>query len=98
MVEVRRFLLEPENWIPNNIRLPVRLYCNALDPDATGRQQALRTMFQRNGWIPDWDGRLHSEHKFHASAHEVICFAEGSRIIMIAARPARRSRSTRETR
>jgi uncharacterized protein YjlB len=83
MVEVRRFLLEANDWIPNNSRLPVLLYRNALDPDATGRLPAFRTMFRRNGWIPDWDGRLHSEHQFHASAHEVIGFAEGSGIIMI---------------
>jgi uncharacterized protein YjlB len=40
-------------------------------------------MFRTHGWSPDWDGRLHTEHQFHATAHEVIGFAEGSGIIMI---------------
>lgn len=62
--------------IPNNPRLPVLIYKNAVafgdDPAASIEQ-----MFEQNGWPPDWRNGIYDYHHYHSTAHEVLGIARG---------------------
>ena len=78
MVGIVHRLIEDSGDIPNNPRLPLILYRDALafatdDPDAE-----FQDVFRANGWGHGWrDGVILSRHHYHAEAHEVVGIARG---------------------
>jgi uncharacterized protein YjlB len=62
--------------IPNNPRLPVLIYAQAValhgDPAVV-----IEHLFQENGWPPEWRNGIYDHHHYHSTAHEALGIAQG---------------------
>lgn len=68
------YLLQDDGRIPNNPRLPLILYPDALEGGD------LRSRFMRSletGWGGAWVGRVFPYHHYHSTAHEALCVVGG---------------------
>jgi uncharacterized protein YjlB len=79
-----RLTLSRNDWMPNNPRLPVRIYRGLrMATDAPFDAAAFDARFSANGWPPDWRGGVYDYHHFHSSAHEVLGVAAGTATLML---------------
>ena len=74
--ETQSLLFEDDGVIPNNPRLPARVYRGAL-PGAGDLEKAARELFDANGWPAAWTNGVFSYWHYHARAHEALGVISG---------------------
>ena len=77
-VEPITFLFQDDGETPNNPRLPLILYRDAVDVSGRDPAAAFEAIFERNGWGWGWRNGIFDFRHFHLRAHEVLGIARGS--------------------
>lgn len=75
--------LEHNGWVPNNPRLPVLIYLNAIVNRRIDLASQFEETFSANGWPPQWRNGVYGYHHYHTEGHEVLGIASGhARLIL----------------
>lgn len=75
-IEVREYSFEDDGHIPNNPKLPLLFYPQALDEPSLS-SSACRALLKQNGWGGSWVNGVFPYHHYHSNAHEVLCVVDG---------------------
>ncbi|CAM2141655.1 Cupin 2 conserved barrel domain protein [Pararobbsia alpina] len=80
--KLEHFVLAPRSWVPNNARLPVMLYHQAL-PERDDLGTTFDALFEANGWPVQWHDSVFDYHHYHSTAHEVLGVISGEAEIIL---------------
>lgn len=69
-------ILKEEGNFPNNSKLPLLLYRQALTLD-TLDPQSIESLFLQNHWGNSWRNGIYNYHHYHSTAHEVMGIYRG---------------------
>lgn len=76
-------LLEANDWVPNNPRLPVLIYPKAIAVQGNDPAALFEKTFKANGWPPQWRYGVYDFHHYHTEGHEVLGIASGHARLML---------------
>ena len=76
-VQVQTYLLTDDGQFPNNARLPLLIYPNALNAVQINITTAFEALFSAHHWPPAWRNGIFSVHHYHSTAHEVLGIYSG---------------------
>lgn len=83
-MRIETYLLAEHGWVPNNAKLPVILYRQAMTPaSCEDAAAAFEARFQQHGWPAQWRDGIYDYHHYHSTAHEVLGVAAGSATLII---------------
>lgn len=75
-IVVRSFA--PGGAMPNNPRLPLVIYRDALPGDRSDLASEIEALFHDHGWDGTWRWSVYDFHHFHANAHEALAVFRGT--------------------
>lgn len=80
-MEVEKIIFPASGWVPNNPRLPVLIYKNALSnrPCPAGFEE----VFEMNQWTGIWRNGVFDYQHYHSGAHEVLGVGQGNATLLI---------------
>jgi uncharacterized protein YjlB len=76
-IKVITKLLKDDGTFPNNDRLPLLIYKNALDLK-NGEPDIFEELFKKNNWSNSWRNGIFNYHHYHSTTHEVLGIYSGS--------------------
>jgi uncharacterized protein YjlB len=76
-------LLDRNDWVPNNPRLPILVYPQAIAVQGDDPAALFEKTFRANGWPPQWRDGVYSYHHYHTEGHEVLGIARGHARLML---------------
>ncbi len=78
LAEPQAFMFDDDGSIPNNPRLPLLIYRNAIDVSGTpNREDVIEAVFAKNGWGEMWRNGIFPYVHYHSATHEVLGIARG---------------------
>jgi uncharacterized protein YjlB len=80
---VQSLLIERNDWVPNNPRLPALVYPQAIAIQGNDPAALFEKTFSANGWPPQWRDGVYSYHHYHTEGHEVLGIARGHARLML---------------
>lgn len=80
---MQTLMLERNDWVPNNPRLPVLLYPDAIAIQGGDAAALIEATFADNGWPPQWRDGIYDYHHYHTEGHEVLGVASGHARVMV---------------
>lgn len=83
MTDVQSFLLERNDWVPNNPQLPVLVYSSAIPLEGEDPAALFEQTFRANGWPPQFRYHVYDFHHYHTQGHEVLGVAQGHARLML---------------
>jgi len=75
--EIVSELLTDDGTFPNNEKLPLLVYKNAISIPGKNPAGAIERIFHDNGWGGSWRNGIYPYHHYHSTAHEVLGIYEG---------------------
>lgn len=72
------FLLKDNGKFPNNDKLPLLIYKEAIFVEHDDPVQSLSSLVQKNLWNNVWHNGIYPFHHYHSTAHEVIIVYRGN--------------------
>jgi len=70
--EIISELLVDDGTFPNNGKLPLLIYKNAIAIPEDNPAGAVERIFYENGWGGSWRNGVYPYHHYHSTAHEVL--------------------------
>lgn len=80
---VKTLLLDRSDWVPNNPRLPVIIYPDAIALRGDDPAALFEHTFRAHGWPPQWRDGVYDYHHYHTAGHEVLGVASGHARLML---------------
>jgi len=74
---VEAHLLKDDGSIPNNARLPLVIYKDALNLATNEPASVIEQLLKANNWGGSWRNGIYSYHLYHSTAHEVLVVYKG---------------------
>ncbi len=75
-IDVREYRFEDDGRIPNNPKLSLLVYPQALTDDERDLSY-YKELLARNGWGGSWVDGVFPYHHYHSTSHEVLCVVGG---------------------
>ncbi|KIZ46156.1 MULTISPECIES: hypothetical protein [Rhodopseudomonas] len=75
------FVFEDDGLVPNN-PLPLIIYKRAVDVGRGHPEQAIESIFNRNGWAALWRNGIFDYLHYHATVHEALGVARGRALVL----------------
>jgi len=74
---IESHLLLPDNGFPNNPKLPLLAYRQAIRGATEIAASDVKRLLSGNYWAGTWQNGVHPFHHFHSNAHEVLVVCSG---------------------
>lgn len=81
--DIRTYVLSDDGTFPNNGRLPVLAYSNAVRTTGQSPARTLETVFRTHQWTGTWKNGIFSYHHYHSTTHEVLGIARGAATVQL---------------
>ncbi len=80
---LKTLMLEPNDWMPNNPRLPVIIYLSAMSITRDDPAALFEKTFSAHGWPPQWLDGVYDYNHYHTEGHEVLGVVSGQARLML---------------